>query len=245
MNFKKPFFLLLLLNIAILAGGIYGLVHNKLYERLWRKLTQAPYAPNWDNEVDKHQNLYTGPMNIVMLGNSITYEGNWNEMLGRTDVANRGISGDVTQGMKVRLGTVLQLKPKIIFLEAGINDILSGYDLSQIKANYQQLLETIVLKGVKPVVTLTFYTRYEPESNNDVDELNRYLKAYCAENQIQVIDLSEQFNEDGRLKKDVTHDGVHLNANGYRLWAEKVKKVLDGMPRNDSDEESLQKESEI
>jgi lysophospholipase L1-like esterase len=212
--------------MAFFGLGIWGLTHNKLYEQLWRRLTQAPYTPSWENEVDKHQNLYTEPMNVVMLGNSITFEANWNELLGRTDVANRGIPGDVTQAMLVRLGTVLQLKPKIIFLEAGINDILSGYDIEKTKSNYQQLVENILIKGITPVVTLTFYTRYEPESNADVDELNAFLKEFCAKNNVPTIDLSSEFNEDGRLSKEVTHDGVHLNTKGYKLWAEKVKEVL-------------------
>lgn len=226
MSYKKAFFLLLTCNLAILIMGAWGLTHNRLYERIWKKFTQAPYAPNWQNEVDKHRQLYTDTMTIVMLGNSITYEGNWSELLDRADVANRGIPGDVTHGMLARLGSVLQLQPKLVFLEAGINDILSGYPLEKTKQNYQALIDALLKNGIQPVVSLTFYTRYVPEENRRVDELNQFLAAYCGQHQVPVIDLGSAFNENGRLRKHITHDGVHLSPDGYRLWAAEVKKVL-------------------
>jgi lysophospholipase L1-like esterase len=59
-----------------------------------------------------------------------------------------------------------------------------------------------------------------------VDELNQFLVAYCAQQKVPIIDMSPLFNENGCLRKNITHDGVHLSAEGYRLWAAEVKKVL-------------------
>ena len=58
-------------------------------------------------------------INIVMLGNSITWGVNWNELLSRTDVANRGIPCEKTEDFLYRLDDIYKLKPKICFIMGG------------------------------------------------------------------------------------------------------------------------------
>ncbi|MCP3895963.1 MAG: sialate O-acetylesterase, partial [Bacteroides sp.] len=63
---------------------------------------------------------------IVFLGNSITNGGEWAELLNNKRVKNRGISGDICQGVYDRLDPILKGKPAKIFLLIGINDISRG-----------------------------------------------------------------------------------------------------------------------
>src|SRR5688572_6232361 len=63
---------------------------------------------------------------VVFLGNSITEEGgDWGQRLGWSHVKNRGISGDVTEGVLIRLGEITHSKPKAVFLLIGINDLFN------------------------------------------------------------------------------------------------------------------------
>ncbi len=55
----------------------------------------------------------------VMLGNSITYRINWNELLNRSDIINRGIGSDTTAGFLSRLEYVIAPNPKVVFLMGG------------------------------------------------------------------------------------------------------------------------------
>src|SRR5687767_4074179 len=45
---------------------------------------------------------------IIFLGNSITEEGQWGKLTGDNTVINRGISGDITDGVLKRLADVIQ-----------------------------------------------------------------------------------------------------------------------------------------
>ena len=61
---------------------------------------------------------------IVFLGNSLTASGqNWSERLDHPNIKNRGIGGDVSDGVYARLEEVIHIKPKAVFLLIGINDI--------------------------------------------------------------------------------------------------------------------------
>jgi len=63
---------------------------------------------------------------IVFVGNSITSQGrNWGERLNNKAIKNRGIAGDVTDGLIARLGEINYIKPTAVFIEIGINDLLN------------------------------------------------------------------------------------------------------------------------
>ena len=65
---------------------------------------------------------------IVFIGNSITEGGkDWGAKLGIDNAKNRGISGDVTDGVLLRLGELIKYKPKSIFVMIGINDLFNLY----------------------------------------------------------------------------------------------------------------------
>ena len=71
---------------------------------------------------------------IMMLGDSITDEGEWSELWGEV-VQNRGISGDTTSGVLDRLSTV---SPSIkqVFIMIGVNDIMRGKSENEVFENY-------------------------------------------------------------------------------------------------------------
>lgn len=80
---------------------------------------------------------------IVFLGNSITNGCEWHELLKNKNIKNRGISGDVINGINDRIDEILKGKPSKIFLMAGINDISKGHSIAEITGNIDKLVKKI------------------------------------------------------------------------------------------------------
>jgi lysophospholipase L1-like esterase len=66
---------------------------------------------------------------IVFLGDSLTYRNRWSDVLPEYDVHNLGMDGDTTQDVLARINQIQPIKPDKIFLQIGINDLLSIDDI--------------------------------------------------------------------------------------------------------------------
>jgi lysophospholipase L1-like esterase len=155
-------------------------------------------------------------------------------MLGRTDVRNRGISGDITFGVLERLDEVTEGKPSKVFILIGINDISRNIPDSLIICNYQEIIQRI--KKESPSTKIYFhtlmpvnneFTQFKNHYNKDEHILyvNEQLKKLGAKEKITVIDLYPHFlNADKKLDKKYTIDGLHLTAAGYKVWASILQK---------------------
>lgn len=165
---------------------------------------------------------------IIFLGNSITDIGEWSEIWQNPKVKNRGISGDNTFGVLARLDEVTSSKPKKIFLMIGINDIASGIPDSAIIANHKKIYERI--KAASPKTTLYVqsllptnadFTEFKRHQNKDehIRNINATLQKICKEKGLTYIDLYTRFSDkEGKLDKQYTNDGLHINGYGYMLW---------------------------
>jgi lysophospholipase L1-like esterase len=165
---------------------------------------------------------------IIFLGNSITDIGEWTEIWQNKKVKNRGISGDNTFGVLARLDEVLSAKPKKIFIMIGINDIAKNTTDSIILGNYKKIIERIsttspktklVIQSILP--TNNTFTEFVRHQNKDehIRFINTALQQYCAAKQISFVDLYSAFLDgDGKLNKQYTNDGLHINGYGYMKW---------------------------
>lgn len=168
-----------------------------------------------------------GNPTIVMYGNSITAQGKWVELLGRTDVMNNALPGQTTYHfLQLIRSHVIDLHPKICFIKGGINDITVGVAQERIQANFKTMLEMLVQNGVTPVVTLTVYEQNDPASKKEVDALNRFLVSYCKAHGITCIDLNPFISDSTGLRAEYAVDKTHLNVKAYEIWAREIKKVL-------------------
>jgi lysophospholipase L1-like esterase len=168
---------------------------------------------------------------IVMLGDSITFNVQWNELLGR-NVANRGIGGDFTAGMLNRLEYVTDLTPYMVFVMAGINDLNNGgVTPEEAFNNYAAILNKLSEKQISPAITLTLYVGKEVKNykavNQRVQTLNGYLKSYASAHSIPCIDLNPILAPGGYLLSNYSIDGIHINGDGYQIWGDKVNALID------------------
>ncbi len=182
---------------------------------------------------------------IVMLGNSLTHGANWNELLGRQSVVEEGIVSDVVEGFYHRMKYVYKLKPKIVFILGGLNDIYNWTPVEEIYKNYIKIINGLKLRRIIPVIQLTTYAtgyyakdwlkkthpeinakNYNNGRNNEVDKLNRLLRNYAKVNHIDLIDLNSKTRRGHFLKREITLDGVHFNDKGYKIWVKEINKIL-------------------
>ena len=82
----------------------------------------------YHKRIDEFKNNPIGSGKIVFLGNSITEAGgDWNKrFVSANKIVNRGISGDITEGVLSRLDEIIHYKPIAVFILIGINDIFNA-----------------------------------------------------------------------------------------------------------------------
>jgi lysophospholipase L1-like esterase len=200
------------------------------------------HNPKWDStyrpglyefEAQLYQSYPHSPSDIVFLGNSITDRVDWNELLGMSNVHNRGISGDITFGVLERLSEVTEGKPAKVFILIGINDISRNIPDNVIANNYRKIVQRI--KKESPQTKIYFqtllpvnneFTQFKNHYNKDehILWLNEQIKVLGKQEKINVIDLYPHFlDNQKKLDKKYTLDGLHLNADGYKVWAAILK----------------------
>ena len=212
--------------IVLVLIGVY--VYNK-HLHAQRKTLYLENA-NYSVQIGMYDMFKTSRADIVMLGNSLTYNANWAEMLGRANIANRGIPSDITAGYLHRLDYVYKLQPKICFIEGGVNDIHAKCSVLEIFANYTSIIDTLRGHHIIPVIQSTlFVARTWPnavDENREVEALNKLLSEFAREHSVEFLDINALVSKDGFLRDELTFDGIHLNADGYALWVPEVEMVL-------------------
>lgn len=167
---------------------------------------------------------------VVFLGNSITFGGNWSELLGRERVVNRGIGSDNIPGMLRRLHQITSLNPKLCFVMAGINDLYQDTPVDTVFNRYVLLIDSLRAHGIIPVLQSTLHVnpkwKRAEVKNLEVAKLNRLLQQYAAERSLVFLDLNSALSENGVLKNESTTDGVHLTAAAYQAWRDLVESVI-------------------
>ncbi len=219
------------LNVILLILLAVIVIRNNYLSKLGLILFQDSnhnYKSNreYKRQLDLYEVYSKKQCNYVMLGNSITQYVNWNELLNRTDIINRGIGIDVTAGFKDRLNHVTNLNPKYCFIMGGINDILFDIKVDEILANYEDIILTLKADNIIPIIQSTLFVSESYENansiNNKVYSLNSRLIQLSKLQDVKYLDLNDILSSNNNLKKSYTTDGIHLNGKGYLEW----KKIL-------------------
>ena len=175
---------------------------------------------------------------VVFMGNSIT-EG-WGqispEFFSGKPYINRGISGQTTPQMLIRFRPdVIALKPKAVLILGGTNDIAGNTGpstLEMIEDNIASMAVlakaadiSVILCSVLPVYDYPWKPGLKPAEK--IDSLNQWIKNYCQDNGCIYLDYYSSM-VDGRkgMKAEYSKDGVHPNAEGYKVMAVLAEKAI-------------------
>jgi lysophospholipase L1-like esterase len=175
---------------------------------------------------------------VVFMGNSITI--GWlhkmPEFFEGKSYINRGIGGQTTPQMLIRFRQdVVALKPKVVVILAGTNDIAGNTGPSTIKMIADNIFSMVdiaeehkikvVISSVLPVYDYPWKPGLEPAQK--IVSLNKLLKKYAKKNGHTYLDYFNKMadRKDG-LKKDLGSDGVHPNKAGYAIMAPLAEKAI-------------------
>ena len=179
---------------------------------------------------------------IIMLGNSITAECEWAELLDNPKVLNRGVIGDGTTDILNRLADVIVMKPKKIFLLIGVNDLLY-LPLSKIIKNYEKIVNRLLLESpntklyLESVLPVHNSFRRNGMKNEDIDILNKNIEQIAQKQSLTYINLNTKFKSilvtasgawlEGGLNPEYSIDGIHLNGKGYLLFKDIISPYIN------------------
>ncbi|MGY8787985.1 MAG: GDSL-type esterase/lipase family protein, partial [Fidelibacterota bacterium] len=85
----------------------------------------------------------------MFLGNSITDMGSWSEIFQNPNIKNRGISGDVTEGILYRINEITESQPLQVFLMIGTNDLAQGLTKELTFQNICKIVKSIQSQSSK------------------------------------------------------------------------------------------------
>ena len=175
---------------------------------------------------------------VVFLGNSIT-EG-WARyfptMFPGKPYIGRGIGGQTTPQMLVRFRQdVIDLKPKVVVILAGTNDIAGNTGpstLEMIEDNLASMAELakangirVVLSSVLPVYDYPWRPGLEPAPK--IIALNKWLKDYARTRGAVYLDYHSAMSDSrGGMRPELASDGVHPNEAGYRIMAPRAERAI-------------------
>ncbi len=176
---------------------------------------------------------------VVFLGDSIADGWRLAEAFPGKSYVNRGISGQTTAQMLVRMfPDVINLKPVTLVVLAGTNDIARNtgpQTIEMIAQNFQAITELAQFHGIKvvlcsllPVSDYTLRKQTERRPPGDILRLNAWLKDYAARvNAVYADYYSVTVDEKGFLKEGASGDGLHPNAKGYQLMSPVVEAAIE------------------
>ena len=171
---------------------------------------------------------------VVFFGDSITQ--GWGDELGGhfgdLNVANRGISGDTTRGMLIRLRQdVIALEPAGVVMLMGTNDIEDDGDVADAVANVKAMLAA--LDEHNPELPIVFCRIFpsaarKKRPREKIETYNRaFDKLLKGDDNVTVLDTWSVFaTSEGDAIPKYFPDLLHPNKDGYAVWAASLRPVL-------------------
>jgi acyl-CoA thioesterase I len=179
------------------------------------------------------------PGRVVFLGDSITDIWNLEKFFPGKPYANRGISGQTTPQMLVRMfPDVIDLKPDAVILLAGTNDIArnTGPETAKmIEENFKAITELalvhhikVILCSLTPVSDYTSHPQTEQRPPSQILQLNAWIKSYAAMVHATFADYySALVDSEGMLRNGYSNDGLHPNDRGFALLAPVAETAIE------------------
>jgi lysophospholipase L1-like esterase len=175
---------------------------------------------------------------VVFMGNSITI--GWinidPEFFAGKPYIDRGISGQTTPQMLIRMrADVINLKPKVVVILAGTNDIAGNTGPStneMIEDNLASMADLAKANGIKPIlcsILPVFDYPWKPglKPYDRILEINKWMKDYASTHGMIYLDFySSMVDDRPGTKAEYSKDGVHPNMAGYKVMEPLVEAAI-------------------
>jgi len=178
------------------------------------------------------------------IGTSVTERERWpNQLVARQPrlelVANLGVNGFTSRDLiEVELPKLPALKPDIVTVLIGVNDVVQGVSMSEYEDNIAQILpELVELVGKDRVLVVTIpdYT-VTPQGGSFGDpgqqsrairEFNALMRQLATSFGITVTDIYDTSLRAATDRSLVASDGLHPSGAQYGLWVDQIAPAME------------------
>jgi lysophospholipase L1-like esterase len=177
-----------------------------------------------DTEAPQPDPAPAGP--LLLLGDSLTEAGPWQDAFPDLEVLNAGVSGDTTADITQRLDTVVAGHPSTVVVMAGTNESRRA-TVEQVVRGLEDIL--FQLRHELPAARLIVCSVLprERERADWIREVNIHVRQFAPTVKAEFLDLWPVFAEDdGELRQDFTSDRLHLTDEGYAAWVEELRALI-------------------
>jgi lysophospholipase L1-like esterase len=253
MKIKASKIILLLLIITLLASGMLNILCVRrvldYYQSLQLFRLDPIGASVFAAENEQLQEPEPEKVRVILFGDSrIAY---WDPLpsLKNCQLINRGIGGQTTAQTLLRLeGDVLQLKPAIVVLQVGINDLKtigifpeSKNDIiSLCRENINIIVDQIVENDIQAVLLTIFPPGpvdlfrkpiWSDDICHGIEEVNKMIME-LEDRGVTVLDCDSILTSGGSIRPEYAKDTLHLTSAGYEALNNSLSPVLNELIRN-------------
>jgi lysophospholipase L1-like esterase len=215
------------LQCAEVAAALTSIVNQDTRLRDWANLTRY-----------RESNRTVTRTDAVFMGDSITdfwQQPRFGGFFPGKNYVDRGISAQTTPQMLVRFRPdVIALKPRVVVILAGTNDIagntgpMSNEEIQNNLASMAELAKAnnvrVVLSSITPVSGYHAAPNAPPQTTRRpverIKAVNDWMKRYAAANKHVYLDYySAMIDSTGMLRAELSEDDLHPNAAGYKVMA--------------------------
>lgn len=245
---KYTIIISIILNLSFLTIAFIFIKHKGGLQYLLLTVTNMVSSgkvsfSNVSTQKEKYESFPKTSRDIIFLGDSLIYQGDWAEYFPGEYIRNRGIGGDKSSDIINRLDSILEGKPSKIILMVGINDIITHYDLNETVKNIKNIImrikkytpnTTFYILSVLPININIAKDKYSKMlnvpitfKNQDVIKLDDRIQAITEETNTTYINIYNNFiDSEGQLKDEYTTDGIHLSDKGYITLANLIERIV-------------------
>jgi len=237
---KRALVVSLILNVLLLLAVVLIGVRTSFFEDVAARFGWAEkrVVPNqkaddclrgWTKSLESLHDT----VDVVLIGNSITYGGEFDKAFPTIKICNLGYPSDDLKGMRCRVPQIKAIHPQKVFIMAGLNG-LSQMNLDDFRTQYESLVKELkyaspetqlFLQSILPVNEELFGHPLSP--NQKIVQANEIIKNIAIANNSAYIDLNTLYQKNGKLNEDYSSDGIHLNADAYQLWYDAIRNKIE------------------
>ena len=227
------------LNLTSLVQAILGLAVVLAVLNVGVAADVAAKQPNfekWENSIQKFElqdqespqpkmaNLFVGSSSIRM----------WklDKSFPKFKTINRGFGGsEIADSIHFADRIILKHRPAVVLLYAGDNDISHGKSAETVTEDFRKFV-SVVRKDLPDAEIAFIAIKPSIKRWNLADQIrkaNKAITAICDDDEkLTYVDIFKpMLADDGKPRPELfLKDGLHLNEEGYKLWASIVRPLL-------------------
>jgi lysophospholipase L1-like esterase len=211
---------------ALQTGQLYSYIRPNTFLNLWQAAWQQPTYQQWQVLLAREAELMADQQGnrslTVLVGDSLYLWLPQEHLASDRLWLNQSISGETTSHILRRLDYFANVRPGVVYVMAGVNDLKDGLDPMVVVSNVELIAQRLRVQHpqARIVVLSILPTRLPPIPTTTVQWVNQRIAHAVRRRGVEFVDLQSVFMDNqGLLKVELTTDGIHLSPQGYRLLA--------------------------